>query len=29
LFEIVRRDGAADIEVFQHLFDRIKPFRWR
>ena len=27
LFEIVRRDGAADIEVFQHLFDRIKPLQ--
>ncbi len=24
LFEIVRRDGTTDIEVFQYLFDRIK-----
>ncbi len=27
LFEIVRRDGTADIEVFQYLFDRIKPLQ--
>lgn len=27
LFQIVRRDCAANIQVFQHLFDRIEPLQ--
>lgn len=27
LFEIVRRDSAADIKMFEHLFDRIQSFQ--
>jgi hypothetical protein len=29
LFEIAGGNGAADIEVFQHLLHHIQPFRWR